>query len=125
MPEWDGNVLALTEMVARDVESSMFDSCKVADVDQCAQFIVDQCYLQMSVRCDVVLVRSLLNHLSPHILGPSRATAILCCMSNVMEHVVGKNGAERLRCLMVRSILRIPGDPREIDVAESLQDRVQ
>lgn len=110
------------EMLACDLESSAFDGCSVANVDQCAEFVVDQCYLQLAVQCDIVLVRSLLCHVCPHILEPSRATAILFCVSGVMGNVVGKLGAERLRCLIVRHILQIPGEPREIEVVDALQD---
>jgi hypothetical protein len=120
--EWGRNVLELWEMVACDLDSSMLDACSASDVDTCAEFVVDQCFLQLGVRCDLVLVRSLLAHVCPHILGPSRATAILFCMSGVMEDVVGKLGAVRLRSLLVRSLLRIAGDPGEIDVVDSLQD---
>jgi hypothetical protein len=98
------------------------DSTNCDDIDTCVRTIADQCLLMLGTSCDQPVIMSLFAHICPHILQPSVATAVAFCMSGTMGEILGNNGSRRFRCVLVRHILQIVGEPEPLDADALLQD---
>ncbi len=109
------------EHVAYDLACAAHDA-NSDDVDACVNAIVDQCLLTVGVKCDPSVVMSLFAHMCPHILAPSSSAVVAFCLSGVLGDIVGCSGSRRMRGILVRHILQIPGEPEPLEPDVLLQD---
>ena len=113
----------LLEVDLDDMLRDEGESCET--VDQCIDYMVAQCNLRLGIQCDPSLIMANIAHLLPHVLAPNVAAAHVCLLCGRMIDVLGRCGSVRLRHVLARGMLRIPGEARELQPESMLQDRCE
>ena len=108
-----------------DLENmSSDDALPDESVDGCIEFMQDQCSLRLGINLDKSMIISNFAHMCPHTLEPSASASKLALLGLHMNDIAGHHGSARIRSLLIRDWLKLPGSPPELETSDLLQEPV-